>query len=91
MSLVPFKVYMHQNASDVAFMVLEVLEVGDILTTYSGHWINLGYTGSPWIVLPVPQVVAIQNNHVDRWVELGDRMFTKRTDSGLPPGATSGN
>lgn len=43
-AMIPGRYFMHENAMDVCFYVLEVRPNGQSL----GMWYNLGYTGNPW-------------------------------------------
>ena len=80
----PGEVYMHERAMDVCFEVhgfkLSKLIPGKVVV--SGDWINLGYVGVPYrlgfatFILPELEV--------KNWINITDRIFLKRTKSGLP-------
>lgn len=71
-----YRVFMHRNSIDVCFVLRN-----DDLVNAVGDWFNLGYTGSPWFLSGVKDLVDLTK---PEWVDITDRFYTVRTKPGLP-------
>ena len=77
-------VIMHDKSLDVAFKIHEVFDIDDQLISLYGHWINLGYCGTPFS-LSSKCFIHINDVDVNRWVTLSsNQITTPRKAPGLP-------
>lgn len=72
----PGRVYMHRKAMDVALLVDEV--TGDEI---NGRWMNLGYTGNPWII---ERARGLKSLEPANWADITIVYKHKRSRPGLP-------
>lgn len=77
------KVIMHKDCMDVAFEVYRTREYKPGEVNVKGRWINLGYTGHPWM-LGLTTTIRIPKDKWDNWVDITDSYDKVRERSGLP-------
>lgn len=74
-------VMMHKNGLDCALDIRQLRKNKDGIVTAYCHWINLGYTGNPWIVDGKYHLYVLELND---WVDITSKVNNKRTSPGLP-------
>lgn len=82
------KVLMHKESMDIAFKIITSIEIGERgdgrhRTVLIGDWLNLGYTGNPWIIKHSARI-EIPQDQMCEWVDITDKYKKKRTSPGLP-------
>jgi hypothetical protein len=74
------RIYMHEKSLDVCFFVYEVRSVIDGKQELLVDWINLGYTGNPWVFETGLKILA----KTDGFVDITLTYKNKRITPGLP-------
>ena len=79
-------VLMHKKCMDVAFetqvpVIKEKLNE-DFECLFYGSWINLGYTGNPWYLIPGYINISLKN--YSDWVDITNSYTNVRSKPGLP-------
>lgn len=72
------QIIMHQNCLDVAFWVSNSTS-----NSLIGKWINLGYTGNPWVLEEQSDAVPAS---LGNWYVITAQSDRARKESGLPFG-----
>ena len=83
----PFKArhyYMHNKAKDVCIQVQKVRYIGHKSVTLLVHFVNLGYTGKPWIML-TSKSYTISQDQYSNYIEIPESSLeVPRTEEGIP-------
>lgn len=74
------RVYMHPNCQDVCMQIVKADDTQIGLLMVEVLWLNLGYTGKPWIVDSGEYYLSNANE----WRDITSLMFNPRTQPGLP-------
>jgi hypothetical protein len=77
------KVLMHKNSMDVAIMVISSQNMEENVNI-DGYWINLGYTGNPWVLDGNVKLTIPQDKFSSEWVDISDKYLNPRTKPGIP-------
>jgi hypothetical protein len=78
------KYYMHKNAMDTAIQIRKIQYLGPEYIRMKTYYINLGYTGKPWVLREMNNFV-VEDKEYANWIRLPfEKVFTARTKSGLP-------
>jgi len=78
------KTIMHKNCMDVAFEVHEISKQKPGYYHIKGYWINLGYTGNPWVISNKETIVVSEDDFASNWVDIENKLYLPRTKPGLP-------
>ena len=76
--------YMHSNALDTAIQVIKVQFIAEEYVKMKADYINLGYTGKPWIMRRMNHFI-VKKEQYDSWISLREPdLYVVRTKPGLP-------
>ncbi len=77
----PGRFYMHEQGMDVAIEVLKSYRISANRYSLRVKWVNLGYTGTPWLVFG-PERIEVTNPL--SWRDVTSLIGNVRTESGVP-------
>lgn len=76
--------YMHENCMDVCLQIIKVPYRDDKRVKVKAVWVNLGYTGNPYVIHPQPSSYTILKEDLKHWKNITSKIHDKRTKPGLP-------
>lgn len=81
----PGRFYMHKNSMDIAVKVYDIRTSQEPGLVYAlCEWWNLGYSGKPWVIEPIPSWLPLRKDYLSEWHDITDKLYNKRVESGLP-------